>query len=220
MNFDPHCRCCQRLTKHLQRVKHKYPDYFCAPVPALGKIRAPLLIVGLAPGLHGANASGIPFTGDSSGHLLFKTLHELGYSRTATVDLNLLDGGLIDCRITNAVKCLPPENKPLLIEFKKCAPYLSTELQQLPAGGVVVALGQLAHNAILRVLGVTLSHYPFSHLGEHAVVKNWTLLDSYHCSRYNTQTKRLTPEMFKQVFDRTREILDAERLILLEPLVT
>ena len=165
-------------------------------MPAFGDLRARLLIVGLAPGQHGANATGRPFTGDHAGLLLYRTLYELGLasrSRSVGVDDGL---ELLDCRITNAVKCLPPQNKPTSAEVHTCNSYLSAELRELPSRAVIFALGTLAHRAVLRAIGLKQSAYPFAHAAVHRLQPSRWLVDSYHCSRYNTQTKRLTPRMF------------------------
>ena len=207
LDFDPGCRRCERLAGHLEGVRAAHPGYHAAPVPSFGDPRARLLVVGLAPGLHGANASGRPFTGDHAGILLYATLHQYGFadrpeSRAADDGLELRD-----CRITNAVRCLPPANKPLPAEVRLCNPYLAAELARLPSGGVLVALGRVAHGAVLRALGLTQSGYAFAHGAEHGLPAGLTLLDSYHCSRYNTQTRRLTEPMFHAVFERARGLL-------------
>ncbi|RMG54405.1 MAG: uracil-DNA glycosylase [Gammaproteobacteria bacterium] len=206
--FDAQCRRCPRLASHLDAVKAEYPDYFCAPVPPFGEDAARLLVVGLAPGKHGANASGRPFTGDHAGILLYETLHRHGFA-SRPVSEHAGDGlRLHDCRITNAVKCLPPENKPTTDEIRNCNPFLARELAGLEAGSVVLALGSIAHNAVLRALGLKQASARFGHAAEHALPGELTLLDSYHCSRYNTQTRRLTPEMFDAVFARARSLLE------------
>jgi uracil-DNA glycosylase len=208
ITFDPHCTRCPRLAAHLAAVRRACPGYHARPVPAFGDPAARLLIVGLAPGMHGANRTGRPFTGDFAGILLYRTLHRHGFasapeSRAADDDLTLSN-----CRITNAVKCLPPENKPTTEEVRTCNPYLAAELAELPelpAGAVLLALGQVAHNAVLRALDLRQSAWPFGHGAEHALPNGMTLLDSYHCSRYNTQTRRLTEAMFDDVVGRCCE---------------
>lgn len=201
------CKRCRRLHNHMQNIKLKYPDYFCKPVPAFGDDNTQLLIVGLAPGLHGANASGVPFTGDSSGEFLFKTLYEYGFASHPDSNVGT-DLKLFNCRITNAVKCLPPQNKPTSKEAHICAKnYLQDELNQLASGSVILALGSLAHNAVLRSLGKTLSSSKFGHNVCHKINGDLFLLDSYHCSRYNTQTKRLTQELFNEVFNTLQALL-------------
>lgn len=206
MKFDGDCRQCKRLATFLDETKAKYPDYYCQPVPAFGDLKPSFLIVGLAPGLHGANATGRPFTGDDSGLFLYKTLHQFDFSsavRSVAVDDGLQ---LHNCRITNAVKCLPPENKPLTSEVKTCNAFLRAELMALPPNSVVLALGGVAHSAVLRAFDKPLSSCKFGHANEFEL-GHIRLIDSYHCSRYNTQTKRLTPEMFQSVFRRIQEML-------------
>ena len=209
MNFDPDCRRCPRLAGFLDRVKAEHPDYHARPVAPFGDPHARLLILGLAPGKHGANATGRPFTGDHAGILLYATLHKFGFA-SAPVSSALDDGlRLLDCRITNAVKCLPPENKPVGAEINGCNSFLRAELAGLPSGAVILALGSIAHNAALKGLGVKQSAFRFGHNALHQPVAGRYLLDSYHCSRYNTQTRRLTPAMFEAVFSRARQLLDA-----------
>jgi len=215
--FSSDCTACPRLSEFLRQVRLEHPDYHAAPVAPFGVERPQLLIVGLAPGMHGANASGRPFTGDYAGILLYQTLHDFGFASAA--ESRSRDDGLqlFDCRITNAVKCLPPQNKPTPEEIRRCNPYLAAELEQLPPEALVLALGSIAHNAVLRALGLKASAYKFAHAAEH-YLGNLRLLDSYHCSRYNTQTRRLTTEMFRAVFARARQLLgncDSEELHLL-----
>ena len=209
--FEPDCRRCPRLRDHLAIVRVDFPDYHAAPVPPFGDPDAIVLIVGLAPGMHGANATGRPFTGDYAGILLYETLHRFGFSNRA--ESSSRDDGLelSACRITNAVKCLPPQNKPTVAEAKSCNPYLQAELRSLGQGGVVLALGLVAHNAVLRAFGLTQSVHRFGHGAEHVLPGDRILLDSYHCSRYNTQTRRLTAEMFRSVVARARELADLRR---------
>lgn len=205
--FNPVCRACPRLSRHLAAVRREYPDYHARPVPPFGDARARLLIVGLAPGMHGANRTGRPFTGDYAGLLLYRTLHKFGFANQARGD-DPHDGlRLVDCRITNAVKCLPPENKPLPDEVKRCNRYLAEELRVLAAGSVVLALGAIAHGAVLKALGLKPSVHPFAHGAEYSLPQDARLLDSYHCSRYNTQTGRLTERMFAAVVRRARRRL-------------
>lgn len=202
--FEPDCRRCPRLATFLDAVKIKEQTYFARPVPPFGVENPGLLIVGLAPGMHGANRTGRPFTGDYAGELLYSTLHQFGFA-TSPQPLDAagwanLDLQLVNCRITNAVKCLPPENKPETSEVVACNSYLAAELAGLKPGAVVLALGNVAHGAVLRALGLKAKDYPFGHAACHALPNGRVLYDSYHCSRYNTQTKRLTEAMFHAVF--------------------
>jgi uracil-DNA glycosylase family 4 len=205
--FDPDCRNCPRLAAFLDAVKEKNPDYHCRPVPPFGDPAAGFLIVGLAPGMHGANRTGRPFTGDHAGILLYETLHDFGFSNRA--ESVAADDGLrlLNCRITNAVKCLPPDNKPVGAEINTCNAYLANELRTLPENSVILALGGIAHRAIIRSLSLRQADYPFGHAAEHEIMPGLILLDSYHCSRYNTNTRRLTDEMFRSVFGRAKELL-------------
>jgi len=205
--FDPGCRRCDRLAGFLDQVKSQHPDYFCKPVPPFGAVDPGLLVVGLAPGMHGANATGRPFTGDHAGILLYRTLHEYGFA-TAPESASAGDGlRLLDCRITNAVKCLPPQNKPVGAEIRQCRDFLSAELDAFRSGGVVLALGSIAHKSVVAAFGLRQKGAVFGHAAEHAMPRGITLIDSYHCSRYNTQTRRLTTPMFEQVFARARALL-------------
>ena len=200
MKFAPDCRACPRLARFLEQVRREHPDYHARPVAPFGDARARLLIVGLAPGMHGANRTGRPFTGDHAGILLYQTLYRFGFADAAAsvaADDRLK---LTGCRITNAVKCLPPRNKPELGEIRRCNGYLKTELEVLGKGAAVLALGTIAHQAVLLALGVKKTALPFRHGARHALPAGLALYDSYHCSRYNTQTKRLTETMFNQVF--------------------
>lgn len=198
--FNPDCRACPRLAAFLDEVRHAHPDYHARPVPAFGDVAPRLLIVGLAPGMHGANRTGRPFTGDFAGVLLYETLHRFGYA-SAPVSVSADDGlQLTGCRITNAVKCLPPANKPETAEIKTCNGYLAAELAALPVSTAVLALGKIAHDAVLRALGLKQKDYPFAHAADYTLPGGRRLVASYHCSRYNTQTRRLTPEMFHAVF--------------------
>lgn len=204
-SFDLHCRACPRLATFLDEVRVQHPDYHARPVPAFGDAQPALLIVGLAPGMHGANRSGRPFTGDYAGVLLYETLHTFGYA-SAPTSVSLDDGlTLTGCRITNAVKCLPPANKPEPAEIRTCNIFLAAELAALPAHTTVLALGQIAHQAVLRAFGLKLKDYPFAHASDHRLPNGRRLVSSYHCSRYNTQTRRLTPEMFQAVFRQIQE---------------
>jgi len=206
--FDSRCRLCPRLADFLDCVRTEHPGYHAAPVAPFGDRAARLIVVGLAPGMHGANRSGRPFTGDYAGILLYRTLHKYGFA-TRPESVSRDDGlELIDCRITNAVKCLPPANKPQPAEIRQCNRYLKAELADSQVGGVFLALGRIAHEAALRALDIRPSAYAFRHGAEHRLERA-VLLDSYHCSRYNTQTKRLTESMFEAVVGRARSILDA-----------
>jgi uracil-DNA glycosylase family 4 len=206
--FDPDCRDCPRLAAFLDQTGRKYPAYHARPVAPFGDRNAHLLIVGLAPGMHGANASGRPFTGDHAGILLYRTLHEFGFSSKAA-SVSRDDGlELINCRITNAVKCLPPGNKPQLDEIKCCNGYLKVELDALPHGSVIIALGKIAHDAVVRGYRLRLAAFPFGHGHTHRLDNGKTLIDSYHCSRYNTQTGRLTPDMFRDIFRSAQRFID------------
>ncbi len=200
--FNSDCRDCPRLATFLDEIKTDKPDYFCAPVPAFGDNQPKLLIIGLAPGMHGANRTGRPFTGDYAGVLLYQTLFDLGLSSAPTSE-HADDGlSLLGVRITNAVKCLPPQNKPETSEIKNCNPYLKAEIDALKPSCQLLALGKIAHDAILRAYGLKLSAFKFAHAAEHLLPDGRTLFDSYHCSRYNTQTRRLTATMFQAVLSQ------------------
>jgi uracil-DNA glycosylase family 4 len=200
--FDPDCRRCPRLAAFLDEGRARHPGYHCAPVAPFGDLQPRLLIVGLAPGFHGANASGRPFTGDYAGVLLYETLHAFGWASAPVSSAR--DDGLIltGARITNAVKCVPPANKPTPAEIATCNDFLQSELAGLPGDAVVLALGAIAHGAVLRAAGLRLAAYRFAHGAEHVLPGGRHLFDSYHCSRYNTNTRRLTTEMFREVFGR------------------
>ena len=199
-SFDPKCQRCPRIVVFLRDGKHEYPTYHCAPVSQFGDPNARLIIVGLAPGFHGANATGRPFTGDYAGILLYETLFKFGLA-SAAQSIARDDGlMLINARITNAVKCVPPQNKPLPTEISNCNQYLQNELAALTRTTVVLALGTIAHNAVLRAFQLRLAAYKFAHGAEHVLPSKHILIDSYHCSRYNTNTRRLTVTMFHQVF--------------------
>jgi uracil-DNA glycosylase family 4 len=218
--MEPLLRCteCPRLAGFLAEVRSRRPDYHARPVLPFGDARARLLVVGLAPGMHGANRTGRPFTGDYAGILLYETLHAFGFgsqpeSLAADDDLRLSD-----CRITNAVKCLPPENKPEPAEIRTCNHYLAAELQNSPEVKVILALGLVAHKAVLMALGFKQSALAFGHGARHVLPshelapagsRGRILIDSYHCSRYNTQTRRLTSADFQDVFRKIRKELDA-----------
>ncbi len=229
--FSTDCTLCPRLAAFLQGVRTEHPDYYALPVAPFGDERPKLLIVGLAPGMHGANRTGRPFTGDHAGILLYHTLHRFGWANQSE-STRLGDGlRLIGCRITNAVKCLPPQNKPERMEVRACNPYLAQEIASLPASAGILALGTVAHEAVLMALDLPAKSYKFAHGAVHELMSSGLtpnkhalgteralthlkdvptfpcglrLYDSYHCSRYNTQTKRLTAAMFEAVFARIK----------------
>lgn len=206
--FDQQCRLCPRLANFLDDVKQKHPDYHARPVAPFGDKNASLLIVGLAPGLHGANATGRPFTGDYAGILLYEALYEFGYSNQVLSE-SLHDGLVLkNCRISNAVKCLPPENKPTGTEINQCNHFLAAELATLPEGAVILALGTIAHQAVLKALNLKPTSVKFAHNARHTLANGLTLIDSYHTSRYNVQTKRLTKTEFTDVFHHITQILN------------
>lgn len=197
---------CPRLAAFRAEQQSAFPSWHNAPVPSFGPVDARLLIVGLAPGLKGANRTGRPFTGDYAGDLLYGTLlsHRLA---EGSYGADPADGlRLIGCRITNAVRCLPPQNKPVGAEITACRPYLAGELEQLPQLKAVLALGRIAHESVVRALGERPAHWPFSHGAQHRIGR-LIVADSYHCSRYNTQTGRLTPAMFAAVFEQLTPLL-------------
>ena len=200
--FCPDCVLCPRLAGFLAATARKFPDYHCKPVSPFGEIAPKLLIVGLAPGMHGANRTGRPFTGDFAGILLYESLFALGLA-SAPTSVDRFDGlQLHGVRITNAVKCLPPENKPLPVEIQTCNQYLAAELATLSSVTTVMALGTVAHEAVLVASGMKRSAAKFGHGNEHKLADGRHLIDSYHCSRYNTQTRRLTTAMFQNVLKR------------------
>lgn len=206
------CRACPRLADFLADVRLKFPAYHARPVVPFGDPRGRLLIVGLAPGMHGANRTGRPFTGDHAGILLYQTLHRFGFA-TRAESLAADDGlELTDCRITNAVKCLPPQNKPEPTEIRTCNHYLADEINHSPELRVILALGGVAHKAVLLALGLKPRDFPFQHGARHGLPledkPGCLLIDSYHCSRYNTQTRRLTAESFAAVFTTVRDELE------------
>src|SRR5688500_8678673 len=199
--YSAACKRCARLARRLARIRDEFPHYHARPVAPFGDPAPRLLIVGLAPGMHGANRTGRPFTGDYAGVLLYETLHRYGYGSQAQA-LARDDGlQLSGCRITNAVKCLPPQNKPQPDEVRRCNAHLKIELAALSSGSSVLALGAIAHQAVLMAFALRRSEYAFAHGAQHALPSGHVLFDSYHCSRYNTNTKRLTAEMFRDVFE-------------------
>lgn len=205
--YDPRCKRCPRLATYLAECRRKYPAYGCRPVDSFGDAKPRLVLVGLAPGLHGANRTGRPFTGDHAGILLYRTLFDLGLSTQPTSVAADDPLRLKGVRIVNAVKCVPPQNKPLLEEIRRCNGFLAAELEHLaPHVKVLVALGRIGHDAALQALGRPRASFAFAHAAEHDLGTGLTLIDSYHCSRYNTQTRRLTEGMFRSVLERAREL--------------
>lgn len=201
------CPLCPRLVAFRRAARARAPEWHNAPVPSFGPGNARLLIVGLAPGLQGANRTGRPFTGDFAGDLLYATLTEYGFANgkfAARPDDGLV---LTDCRLTNAVRCVPPENKPIGAEINVCRSFLSATIDALPNLTAVVALGRIAHESTVRALGAKPSAHGFGHGAEHAIGRV-RLFDSYHCSRYNTNTGRLTADMFRSIFAAVRAYLD------------
>jgi uracil-DNA glycosylase len=200
---DRNCPLCPRLADFRAQTRAREPAWFNAPVPSFGDPDARLLIVGLAPGMQGANRTGRPFTGDYAGDLLYATLLEYGFARgiyQARPDDGLT---LVDCRISNAVRCVPPQNKPLPVEINTCRSFLSATVANMPSVRAVVALGRIAHDTTLKVLGLRATAAPFAHGAIHQA-GTLKLYDSYHCSRYNTNTRVLTPDMFRSVFAKVR----------------
>lgn len=202
--YKSDCRDCPRLATFLDGVRAEYPSYFCKPVPSFGALKPALLIVGLAPGLHGANRTGRPFTGDDAGSLLFSTLFKYGFADRPVSAGADDDMRLIDCRITNAVKCLPPQNKPDITEIRTCNQFLGAELAATPRRTAILALGGNAHAAVLMATSLKLSSHKFSHGAKYHLASGRVLFDSYHCSRYNINTRRLTEAMFHDVFSAIR----------------
>lgn len=202
------CTVCPRLAGFLAEIRSANPGYFARPVPPFGDPRARLLIVGLAPGMHGANRTGRPFTGDHAGILLYETLHRFGFGSQPVSEAADDDLVLRDCRITNAVKCLPPANKPEPAEIRACNHFLAGELAASPEVRVILALGLVAHKAVLMAAGLKQGALSFGHGARHVLPNSRILIDSYHCSRYNTQTRRLTSDGFHDVFRSIRTELD------------
>lgn len=205
MPKSPHqdCRLCPRLAEFRAANRRAEPDWFNGPVPPFAANRARLLIVGLAPGLRGANRTGRPFTGDGAGELLYPMLHEFGFS-AGSFDRRADDGlKLRDCAITNAVRCVPPQNRPTAFEIRTCQQFLAHEIAGMPELRVILALGRIAHESLLRTLGVRLAEFAFAHAARHQIPP-YVVFDSYHCSRYNTNTGRLTEQSFRRVFRAIR----------------
>lgn len=201
------CPLCPRLVAYREENRRAHPDWWNGPAPSFGDPNARLLVAGLAPGRTGANRTGRPFTGDGAGWILYETLIATGFARG---EYKAVPGDgleLADCMITNAVRCAPPGNKPLPVEERTCRPFLTARLEALPRLKVIVTLGDVSRRNVLKALGLPGSAAPAGH-GVEATVGSYTLLNSYHCSRLNTNTGRLTPEMFRAVFDRARALID------------
>ena len=204
---DRDCPLCPRLAEFRGQARAKQPDWFNSPVPSFGDSGARLLIVGLAPGMQGANRTGRPFTGDYAGDLLYATLLEYGFAK-GSYQARPDDGlTLVDCRISNAVRCVPPQNKPLPAEINSCRPFLAATVEAMPRLRAVIALGRVAHDTVVKMLKLRGSAAPFAHGVMHQAGR-LKLYDSYHCSRYNTNTGVLTPEMFRKVFAKVKAELD------------
>ena len=205
---DRNCPLCPRLADFREQIRAREPDWHNAPVDSFGDPKAQLLIVGLAPGMQGANRTGRPFTGDYAGDLLYATLLEYGFAK-GVYQARPDDGlGMVDCRISNAVRCLPPQNKPLPAEINTCRQFLIATIASMPKLRAIVALGRIAHETTLKALGLRSAAAPFAHGAVHSAGP-LRLYDSYHCSRYNTNTRVLTPEMFRNVFAKVRADLSA-----------
>jgi len=205
---ETNCSLCVRLTQLRTSLQQAEPDWHNAPVPTFGDRSGRLLIVGLAPGLRGANRTGRPFTGDYAGDLLYATLNRFDFT-DGTYAANPTDGlSLIDCAITNAVRCVPPQNKPTPDEIHHCRSFLRQTLDAMPRLSILLALGRIAHESIVRALDLKPKAYPFGHAVRHDLAyRSLTLFDSYHCSRYNTNTGKLTEDMFNKVFNDIRDSL-------------
>ncbi|TNE37247.1 MAG: uracil-DNA glycosylase [Alphaproteobacteria bacterium] len=199
------CDLCPRLAAFHEENRQKFPAYHNGPVASFGDTDARLLIVGLAPGLHGANQTSRPFTGDYAGDLLYETLGKFGFA-AGTYQARIDDGlAVTDCMITNAVRCVPPQNKPVGSEIANCRPFLVARIKSLKKLKVIMALGRIAHESVIKTLELRQKDFPFAHNRLHDLGEGLTLIDSYHCSRYNTNTGRLTPEMFEDVFRSIRD---------------
>lgn len=204
---DRNCDLCPRLRSFLLELRETHPDYFNAPVPSFGVPEPKLLIVGLAPGMHGANRTGRPFTGDWAGDLLYSAIEKYGFSEGkygASVDDGLT---LKDAMITNAVRCLPPQNKPVGAEATACRPFLADQIESLTSLKVIITLGKISHDNTIRALGLKLKDHPFGHHKVYNIQRDMRVYSSYHCSRYNTNTKRLTEAMFFEVFEAVRTFI-------------
>ncbi|MDE0813822.1 MAG: uracil-DNA glycosylase [Alphaproteobacteria bacterium] len=208
MNPNLNCDLCPRLAEFRETNRQKFPDWHNAPVPSFGDIDAGLLIVGLAPGLRGANRTSRPFTGDYAGQLLYPTLQKYGFAR-GTYDEEANDGlDLVGCRITNAVRCVPPQNKPVGAEINACRPFLIQEMDAMPNLQIVLCLGTVSHTSVIRTFNLRQRDWAFGHGAIHELPNGLLLADSYHCSRYNTNTGRLTQAMFHDVFQGIQHRLD------------
>ncbi|GMO26849.1 MULTISPECIES: uracil-DNA glycosylase [Bradyrhizobium] len=204
---DRDCPLCPRLVAFREANRAREPSWHNAPVAPFGDVKARLLIVGLAPGMQGANRTGRPFTGDYAGDLLYATLLEYGFAK-GTYQARPDDGlKLVDCRIANAVHCVPPQNKPLPVEINTCRQFLVANLETMPKLRAIIALGRIAHDSVLKPLKLKASQAPFGHGAVHQAGA-FRLYDSYHCSRYNTNTGVLTPDMFRSVFAKVKADLD------------
>ncbi len=207
------CSLCERLVAFRHEARINYPDWHNAPVPSFGPENARVLIVGLAPGLRGANRTGRPFTGDWAGDLLYETLLDYGFASGVYEERPDDNLKLIDCRVTNAVRCVPPENKPTPAEIRACRPFLESTLATMPKLQIIVALGRIAHESVVRAFAMPLAKVPFGHGAKANLLlpdgRPIQLFDSYHCSRYNTNTGVLTPEMFRKVFANIRKSLES-----------
>lgn len=201
------CGLCPRLVKFREENQRKAPDWFNGAVPSFGDANGRLLIVGLAPGLNGANRTGRPFTGDYAGDLLYSTLLKFGFA-TGSYASRPDDGlHLVDCIISNAVRCVPPQNKPTPQEISTCCGFLRARIAALPSTRVIITLGRIAHDSTLTALGLRKSQFAFAHGAKHVLRDDLSMFNSFHCSRYNTNTRRLTTEMFHAVFSDVRKLL-------------
>lgn len=201
------CGLCPRLVKFREENQRKAPDWFNGAVPSFGDANGRLLIVGLAPGLNGANRTGRPFTGDYAGDLLYSTLLKFGFA-TGSYAARPDDGlQLVDCIISNAVRCVPPQNKPTPQEISTCCGFLRARIAALPRTRVIITLGRIAHDSTLTALGLRKSQFAFAHGAKHVLRDDLSMFNSFHCSRYNTNTRRLTTEMFHAVFSDVRKLL-------------
>ncbi|MEO0606778.1 MAG: uracil-DNA glycosylase [Pseudomonadota bacterium] len=202
------CDLCPRLRRFILDQRQKQPEWFNGAVPSFGDPDAQLLIIGLAPGVTGANRTGRPFTGDWAGDLLYSTLAEFGFS-TGNYDRRPDDGMVLTgAMVTNAVRCVPPQNKPVGAEINQCRPFLRSRMAHLPKLKVLLCLGKISHDSTVRTLGLRLKDHPFGH-GTEYQIGHQTLISSYHCSRYNTNTRRLTEAMFHDVFARAKALIEA-----------